>query len=86
MMVLGINYSNESILGVRDVYNEKLPAKYLIFIKLLAQNLYKFEDKKPFVRRLSFSLVLLIIVIVCDYQVIVFCVPDSISCKLFFKF
>jgi len=56
MMVLGLNYSNESILGVRVVNYEKLPAKYLIFNKLLAQNLYKFEDKKPFCR-LSFSLV-----------------------------
>jgi len=49
MMVLGINYSDESISDVRDVNKDKLPAKYLIFIKLLAQNLYKFEDKKPFV-------------------------------------
>jgi len=32
MMVLGINYSNESISGVRDVYNEKLPAKYVFDI------------------------------------------------------
>jgi len=50
------NYSDESISGVRDVNYEKLPAKYLIFIKLLAKDLYEFEDKKPFCR-LSFSLV-----------------------------
>jgi len=46
MMVLGLNYSDEPI----SVANyEKPPVKYLIFIKLLAQNLYEFEDKKPFV-------------------------------------
>jgi len=45
MMVLGINYTDESISSVRVVNYEKLPAKYLIFIKLLAQNFISLKIK-----------------------------------------